>query len=385
LWELVAGKKVFEGKHDIDVIRRVAACEVPRLSTNTALDDVVARMLSRDREARYPTLADAAIELARLLPAGHAAVQAKAAALVESLVGESIRARTKDLGTAGALSVVEAQAPSRPTQVSQQSTLVVRERARVPRRFALGVAAGALASVAALAVVVVVRASSPPPKPALSPPAAIAGGTLDDASDVIPAACTTHQFYGAYCDDDDDAEEAAVHDTLKLKLGVELGCGNKDGSPAFCPMARATRAEVVYALTAAAGIPLNDHPDAFDDDNGDPHEQFLNAAAAFGIVTGPDRRVHPRERIEREEIARMMCRMYRLPTPERDYFFDDDGSPDEPCHNALAAAHVMIGRPLPGRMRREFRADATESRGRLADLVVKAHDANLTPVWSPAK
>ena len=73
--------------------------------------------------------------------------------------------------------------------------------------------------------------------------------------------------------------------------------------------------------------------------------------------------------------------MYRLPEGDRDYFFDDDGSPDEPCHNALATAHVMTGRLFPGRVRREFRGDAPESRSRIATVVIKARDAELVPTW----
>ena len=54
-WELLAGRRLFEGKTEAAVLERVLACEVPRLSdVPDAVVRVVERALAADREDRYP-------------------------------------------------------------------------------------------------------------------------------------------------------------------------------------------------------------------------------------------------------------------------------------------------------------------------------------------
>jgi serine/threonine protein kinase len=66
LWELLAGRRLFEGASDLEILGRVARCEIPPLAEVSARRDVPAavegalrRMLSVDPGARFPATADA--------------------------------------------------------------------------------------------------------------------------------------------------------------------------------------------------------------------------------------------------------------------------------------------------------------------------------------
>ncbi len=76
LWECFAGRRLFRGEEVIDVLQEVMSAPIPRLRQigapiPEALDDVIARALSRDLEVRYPTalsLAHAIHEATDLTP-----------------------------------------------------------------------------------------------------------------------------------------------------------------------------------------------------------------------------------------------------------------------------------------------------------------------------
>ncbi|HET6279960.1 MAG TPA: serine/threonine-protein kinase, partial [Polyangia bacterium] len=66
LWELLSGRRLFEGDDELEIIGRVVRCEIPSIANpqtnrgvDPAIDAVVRRMLSARREDRYPTTADA--------------------------------------------------------------------------------------------------------------------------------------------------------------------------------------------------------------------------------------------------------------------------------------------------------------------------------------
>jgi len=98
LWECIAGRRVFRSEHMVDLLQEVVTAPIPRLGEVGApisreLDDVIARALSRDLEARYAT-ADA---FARAI-AGAAGEQgiggpAEVARLIEAVFGRRIKAR----------------------------------------------------------------------------------------------------------------------------------------------------------------------------------------------------------------------------------------------------------------------------------------------------
>jgi hypothetical protein len=200
----------------------------------------------------------------------------------------------------------------------------------------------------------------------------------------IPQPCLDGRFSGAFCDDDGTAAEAA-HDRLASEFGLDVRRGQLAGSPTFLPAERASRAESVYILGGAAGMPTGGHPNGFVDDNGHPRERSLNAAKAFGIVTGYSggTEVRPDVIATRTTAAIILSRMYALPAPSQDYFTDDNGTSAEAWHNKVGAAGLFTGY-ADGNGGRAFRGDRPVTRTNLATLAGRAADAGLRPVWAPA-
>ncbi|MDP2345675.1 MAG: peptidoglycan recognition protein [Deltaproteobacteria bacterium] len=191
--------------------------------------------------------------------------------------------------------------------------------------------------------------------------------------------CATHNFDGAFCDDENSGAEAA-HNRLKTRLDVDFHCANKEGSPAYCGTADATRKDAIFVFGAAADMPTRGHPDAFPDDEG-KREGWFNAAKAFGIIGGINGRAAPDVKISRSSTAVILARMYHLPATDRDYFDDDDGSSAEGAHNRVAAAGLMNG-SADGGGRRDFKPRTIASRSDLAVLAGRAIDARLRAVWN---
>ncbi len=202
----------------------------------------------------------------------------------------------------------------------------------------------------------------------------------------LPRACVSGHYRGAFCDDEGGSAEQA-HNQLKNQLGVNFHCAKIAGSPAFCGGDKATRSQAAFVLGKAASIPLAGHPNAFRDDNNDPHERYLDAMKAYGIIVGyGDRQVHPTAVTDRNQLAAFLYRMYKLPNVQRDYFYDDDGSANEHIHNAVAAAGLMSGFADAHHTRRAFRGSKQATRSTLAVLAVRAHQRALVPVWNiPAR
>ena len=66
MWELLAGRRLFEGTDELDVMTKVSRCQIPPFSSlpatrdiAPAIESVVRRMLQRRIEDRYPTPAEA--------------------------------------------------------------------------------------------------------------------------------------------------------------------------------------------------------------------------------------------------------------------------------------------------------------------------------------
>lgn len=197
----------------------------------------------------------------------------------------------------------------------------------------------------------------------------------------IPAPCLSGQFEGEFCDDDASGA-APAHDRLVTELGVNFACRDLDGSPAFCPTAKANRSDAIYVLTAAAGIPTAGHPDGFVDDNDSPRERFFDAAKAFGIVSGYDGRKIKRGLVAtRTTAALLISKIYDLPEASQDYFSDDDGDPAEHWHNRVAAAGIFTG-TNDGNGGRAFKGGSAATRSMLATVATRAKDAGLVPVWA---
>src|SRR5262249_53784520 len=146
-----------------------------------------------------------------------------------------------------------------------------------------------------------------------------------------------------FCDDDGtgaDDVDTRLHD----ELGVDFSCGKLAGSPTYCPGKSATRAQTTFVLLAAAGVPLDGHPDAFVDDDNNRFEPYPNAAKAYGIVGGyAGGKVKPDDVANRSTLSVVLKRMYNLPPATTDYFSDDNGDPNEDAHNRCAEAGLFTG------------------------------------------
>jgi len=122
---------------------------------------------------------------------------------------------------------------------------------------------------------------------------------------------------------------------------------------AFTPQGRIRRdqvASIVARLVEAAGVDLPaSPPDAFTDDDGNVHEDAINALAALGVIEGrSDTLFAPRSNVRRDQMASLLARAYEVVTGEPlaegdDAFTDDDGNVHEDAINAVAAAGWVNG------------------------------------------
>ena len=105
LWECLAGRRLFRGDQPVDTLQEVMHAPIPRLrriglEIDPALDEVIARALSRDLSERYTT----ALEFSRAIEktAGHgpAAAKPQVAQLVVTLYRQRIAERLDKVGQA---------------------------------------------------------------------------------------------------------------------------------------------------------------------------------------------------------------------------------------------------------------------------------------------
>ena len=202
----------------------------------------------------------------------------------------------------------------------------------------------------------------------------------------LPAGCSSGDFDGAFCDDDGASSEQA-HQCLTQDLGVDFRCADVDGSPAYCGDEPATRAEALFVLGTAAGLPARDDagapfPDAFVDDDGHRYEQALNAGMHFGVLVG-DGAGHatPDGGATRSTIAVLLTRIYDLPATTEDFFSDDDGTPNEEFHNRVAALGFTYGCGPGEGERRRFCGSERADRSALARFACGADGYDAVAVW----
>jgi hypothetical protein len=89
-------------------------------------------------------------------------------------------------------------------------------------------------------------------------------------------------------------------------------------------------------------VPPVTRTDYFVDDDLSMHEGAINRLAAADLTDGcAPHRFCPRQLVTRAQLASFLARMlgtWRLPTTDRDFFVDDEGSVHEGAINRLAAA-----------------------------------------------
>jgi eukaryotic-like serine/threonine-protein kinase len=109
LWEMLAGRKLFQGESDFDTVKQVQRAEVPLISKlNPAVDPqleaIIQKSLSRDADQRYQT----ARELGRALSSWMFETRSTMMAFdIADLVQSAVRERQKEMRETGRLNVID--------------------------------------------------------------------------------------------------------------------------------------------------------------------------------------------------------------------------------------------------------------------------------------
>jgi hypothetical protein len=124
-WECFAGRRLFRGEEAVNVLQDVISAPIATLKQigaqiPQALDDVIARALSRDLDTRYATALDFAQAVARAAGPEHTGTHADVARLMEAIFGARMALRQEQVrSTIG---------PVEMTDLLRESGLPARER-----------------------------------------------------------------------------------------------------------------------------------------------------------------------------------------------------------------------------------------------------------------
>src|SRR5580658_6249504 len=102
LWECFAGRRLFRGEEAVDILQEVMSAPIPTLheiggQVPDALDDVIARALSRDLETRYATALQFAQAIERAAGPALIGTHADVARLMEAVFGDRMAARQEQV------------------------------------------------------------------------------------------------------------------------------------------------------------------------------------------------------------------------------------------------------------------------------------------------
>lgn len=144
-------------------------------------------------------------------------------------------------------------------------------------------------------------------------------------------------YQGRFADDDYLAGEADIE--WLANRGVIKGCGADD----FCPGNWVTREQLATFLARALTLPTPSR-DHFVDDNGSPHEADINALAEAGITSGCASELFcPAHLLSRQQLAGLLSHALDLPPADGISFTDAIDSPYAEHINSLAAAGISMG------------------------------------------
>jgi len=151
LWECFAGRRLFRGQEAVDVLQEVMEGPIPTLrqigaQVPQALDEVIARALSRDLEARHATALEFASEIERATGPEQIGTHADVARLMEAIFGARMASRQgqvrETIGSSDLAGLLRASGlPARERSVSEAPTgplLAELAPAAPTARYALG-------------------------------------------------------------------------------------------------------------------------------------------------------------------------------------------------------------------------------------------------------
>ncbi|MFQ5518283.1 MAG: hypothetical protein ACE5E8_11990 [Acidimicrobiia bacterium] len=150
---------------------------------------------------------------------------------------------------------------------------------------------------------------------------------------------------GAFTDDDGNIHEADID--YIAGLGITAGC-NPPANDHYCPGDYVTRAQMASFLVRAFGIDPS-ATDAFTDDDGNTHEDNIDALAAAGVTAGcnPPANDHycPGDYVTRAQMASFLVRALTGVTPFHAHVWTD--VPQSNTHattiNAISGMKITLG------------------------------------------
>lgn len=152
-----------------------------------------------------------------------------------------------------------------------------------------------------------------------------------------------HMPPNGYFNDDDGNIHEDSINALRAS-GITVGCNPPDNTQ-FCPNASVTRAQMATFLVRALGLPSTS-ADYFDDDGESVHEADINALRSAGITSGcsaDGTRYCPEQSVSRGQMAAFLRRGFGIAPTTVDYFTDDNASIFENDINAIAEAGITVG------------------------------------------
>jgi hypothetical protein len=135
----------------------------------------------------------------------------------------------------------------------------------------------------------------------------------------------------------------------------------------YCPNSRVLRDQMASFLVRALHLGTTT-VDFFDDDNGNLHESNINRLAAAGLTSGCGFRQYcPRDPVNRDQMASFLSRAFHLAASNTNFFNDDNGNQHENQINALAASGITGG-CAPGK----YCPSTAVTRGQMAAFLHRA-------------
>ena len=153
----------------------------------------------------------------------------------------------------------------------------------------------------------------------------------------LPSQQVKSLTFGPFTDDNGNVHEYSI--IYAAEAGIMPGASatkfNPDGA-----VSRAAMASFLYR-TFDLARPTRDH---FDDDDGLPQEEAINAVAEAGIANGvSDRRFAPGRVLNRMQMATFFSTALGLPKAVTDHFDDDNGLVHETSINSIASKGIVGG------------------------------------------
>lgn len=172
------------------------------------------------------------------------------------------------------------------------------------------------------------------------PDGATASGPTAGPSPSSPAPAPAPSL-NRFTDTDGNVHEAQIE--AIADAGITGGCAGPADAAAYCPGDPVSRGQMASFLVRALELP-GATADAFGDDDGNTHEDAINALADAGITQGTGGRSYePDEGVQRDQMASFLDAAFDLRDSATQPFLDVTSGVHAASVNALAAAGITTG------------------------------------------